>query len=317
VGSGAFIAGDIRIGQNLAMKILLLALFLLSASMFGQAPVSLEGQVVCCAECWAEADRTKVEFGNAEDLLKAKSCVEGGDPTLLAVREGDNFTLYRLEQGKFKLKEKNWLRYIGKKVAVTGTKKKVKNADAFVVDTLAVIVPSLAEREAQAAIGTEATLDLKDLFGADVSLGQFKGRIVILNFWATYCVPCRKEMPDLAAIQNEFAALGVQVIGASTDEVGDRPKVLQFIRETKVNFPIWMGAGSADMQRFGLGEALPGTAIIGRDGKIAHVISGVVDPADLKKRIDAMLPTAETAVSDEETRSEVKQKPKRASSVPS
>lgn len=299
------------------MKILLLALFWLSASVFGQAPVSLEGQIVCCAECWAEADRTKVEFGNAEDLLKAKSCVEGGDPTLLAVREGDNFTLYRLEQGRFKLKEKNWLSYIGKKVAVTGTKKKVKNADAFVVDTLAVIAPSLAEREARAAIGTEATLDLKDLFGADVSLGQYKGRIVILNFWATYCVPCRKEMPDLAAIQNEFAALGVQVIGASTDDAADRPKVLQFIKETKVNFPIWMGAGSADMQRFGLGEALPGTAVIGRDGKIVRVISGVVDPADLRKQINAMLHTAEGQTPDPAASAEVKQKPKRASSVPS
>ena len=63
-----------------------------------------------------------------------------------------------------------------------------------------------------------------------------------LNFWATYCIPCRKEMPDLAAIQNEYAALGVQVIGASTDEAADRAKVLQFVRETKINFPIWMGA---------------------------------------------------------------------------
>ncbi|CAN5404335.1 hypothetical protein BH20ACI2_BH20ACI2_09160 [soil metagenome] len=299
------------------MKFFLLAVFLFTTSAFAQTTVRLEGQVVCCADCWAEADRTKVEFGTAEDLMKAKSCVEGGDPTLLAVREGDKFTLYRLEQGKFKLKEKNWYSYVGKKVAVTGIKKKIKKADAFVVDTLEVVAPSIAERDARAAIGKDATLDLKDLFGADVTLSQYKSRIVILNFWATYCLPCRKEMPDLAAIQNEFAAMGVQVIGASTDEATDRPKVLQFIKETKVNFPIWMGAGTADMIRFGLGEALPGTAVIGRDGKIAHVISGVVDPADLKKRIEAMLPTAESRFPKEDATAEIKQKPKRVSSVPS
>ncbi|HLM60235.1 MAG TPA: hypothetical protein VK308_05495, partial [Pyrinomonadaceae bacterium] len=61
---------------------------IIAFSLFANAQnsaVKLEGQVVCCADCWLEADRTKVEYGNAEDLLKAKSCVEGGDPTLLAV----------------------------------------------------------------------------------------------------------------------------------------------------------------------------------------------------------------------------------------
>ena len=112
---------------------------------------------------------------------------------------------------------------------------------------------------------------------------------MILNFWATYCIPCKTEMPDLAAIQNEYAALGVQVIGASTDDSEDRGKVLQFIRETKINFPIWMGATTADMVRFGLGGALPGTVIIGKDGKVTKVISGVVNQADLRKQIDALV----------------------------
>src|SRR4026208_1061708 len=74
-----------------------------------KSATKLEGQVVCCAECWAEADRNKVEYGTAENLLKAKSCVEGGDPTLLAVREGDKFKLYQLGTGKFRLPGKNWL----------------------------------------------------------------------------------------------------------------------------------------------------------------------------------------------------------------
>jgi thiol-disulfide isomerase/thioredoxin len=299
----------------------LILLFIFGFTIAAQSvSAKIEGQVVCCADCWAEADRTKVEYGTAEDLLKAKSCVEGGDPTLIAVREGDKFTLYQLEQGKFKLTEKNWYSYVGKKVAVTGTKRKNKRADVFVVDALEVIAPSIAEREAKDALGKEVELKLKDLFGTDQSLSQYKGRIVVLNFWATYCVPCRKEMPDLAAIQNEYAALGVQVIGASTDEAADRPKVLQFIKETKVNFPIWMGAKSADMVRFGLGEALPGTVVIDKTGKIVKVISGVVSVVDLKKQIDSMLQTAESSVEKTQTVATgetIKEKATKASSVPS
>jgi hypothetical protein len=68
---------------------------------------------------------------------------------------------------------------------------------------------------------------------------------------------------------------------------------LQFVKETKVNFPIWIGATPAHMMRFGLGAALPGTVIIGRDGRVAKVISGVVNQPDLKKQIDAMLAQAE------------------------
>jgi thiol-disulfide isomerase/thioredoxin len=264
-------------------------LLLLSVQVFAQSGVRLEGQVVCCEECWAEADRTKVEYGTAENLLKAKSCVEGGDPTLLAVREGDRFTLYQLEQGKFRLPGKNWLDFVGKRVAVTGAVQTKKDRKIVRVDALTVLAPSLAEREAAKVLGSEAELKLRDLSGAEQSLSSFKGRIVILNFWATYCLPCKEEMPDLAAIQNEYAVFGVQVIGASTDEAAERAKVLQFIKETRINFPIWMGATTADMLRFGLGTALPGSVLIGKDGRIAKVISGVVNQADLKKQIDAML----------------------------
>ena len=216
-------------------------LFLCASSALGQS-TRLEGTVVCCADCWAEADRTKVEFGTAEDLLKAQSCVAQGDPTLIAVREGDKFTLYQLEQAKFRLPGKNWLDFVGKRVAVTGTIQKKKDINLVRVDALEVLAPSPAERDQSAIMGKEIALALKDPFGAEQRLSSLKGRIVILNFWATYCTPCRKEMPDLAAIQNEYGALGVQVIGASTDEAGDRDKVMQFAKETKVNFPIWLGA---------------------------------------------------------------------------
>lgn len=254
----------------------------------------LEGQVVCCADCWAEADRNKVEYGTAENLLKAKSCVEGGDPTLLAVREADKFKLYQLATGKFRLPGKNWLDFVGKRVAVEGTVQTRKAIDTIRVDTLEVLAPSIAEREAAKLVGQEIDLKLKDLSGVEQSLSALKGRIVILNFWATYCIPCRKEMPDLAAIQNEFAALGVQIIGVSTDAAEDRNKVLQFVRETRINFPIWVDGSTEHMIRFGLGAALPGTVVIGRDGHVVKTISGVVDQAVLRKQIEALLAVATT-----------------------
>lgn len=259
--------------------------------------VRLEGQVVCCAECWAEADRNKVEYGTAENLLKAKSCVEGGDPTLLAVREGDKFKLYQLATAKFRLPGKNWLEFVGKRVAVTGEIQTKKENSIIRVDTLEVLASSIAQREAANVMGQEIELKLKDLSGVEQNLSSLKGRLVILNFWATYCIPCRKEMPDLAAIQNEYAALGVQVIGASADEMEDRSKVLQFIKDTKINFPVWIGATPADMTRFGVGTALPGTIVIGKDGRVAKVISGVINPADLKKQLELML--ASTVVAEE------------------
>ena len=280
---------------------------LMTQSAFAQA-VRVEGQVVCCAECWAQADRTKVQYGTAADLLKAQSCVAGGDPTLIAVREGERFTLYNLMPGKFRLPGKNWLEFIGKLVAVTGTSFSLNDkTKAFRVDSLEVLAPSIAEQEAGNVIGHEKELVLKDLTGTEQKLSSFKGRIVILNFWATYCIPCRKEMPDLAAIQNEYAALGVQVIGASADDPDDRAKVRQFIKETKINFPVWLDATVTDMMRFGLGSALPGTVVIDKDGKVAKVYSGVFSKAELKKQIDSMLTASEKTVAK---RSEV-------SSVPS
>ncbi|CAA9404982.1 MAG: hypothetical protein AVDCRST_MAG74-1865 [uncultured Pyrinomonadaceae bacterium] len=300
-------------------KSVYILLAIMGFSMFVQAQssaVKLEGQVVCCADCWAEADRTKVEYGNAEDLLKAKSCVEGGDPTLLAVRAGDRFKLYQLAEGKFRLAEKNWLAYVGKKISVSGTLNKTKKAEVVRVNSLEIIEKSLAEKQSAEVTGTQVELKLKDLFGAEQSLAQYRGRIVVLNFWATYCVPCRKEMPDLSAIQNEFAALGVQVIGASTDEAADRPKVLQFIKDVKINFPVWLGATSADTLRFGVGTALPATVIIDKDGKVYKTISGIVNQTDLRKDVEKLLQDAEKQAKIE-TKKQTKISDSQASSVPS
>lgn len=155
-------------------------------------------------------------------------------------------------------------------------------------------------------IGTEVELALTDLSGVKQRLSALGGRVVVLNFWATYCEPCRREMPDLAAIQNDYAAFGVQVVGATADDAAARAKVLAFIKETKLNFPVWLGATTGDMERFGLLPALPGTVIVGRDGRVVWVKSGVIKEAEVKKQIDELLLVATRA----ETRPAAAAKPR-------
>ena len=261
------------------------------------APVKLEGQIVCSL-CWfEEKDRTKTPYGTAENMSCAADCAAKGIDAALAVREGagNNFALYLIEDGRFDKGAKNWLAFMGKYVEVAGTlrsgaeQKKYLKVDALNVVAGSASAPVLQDTK---VIGTEVELALRDLFGAEQRLSALRGRVVVLNFWATYCEPCRKEMPDLARIQNNYAALGVQVVGASADEQAARTKVLQFIKETKLNFPVWLGATTGDMERFGLAPALPGTVIIGRDGRIVWHKSGVVKESEVKKQIDTLLAEA-------------------------
>lgn len=261
------------------------------------ATVKLEGQIVCSV-CWFESDdRTKTPYGTAADLECAADCAAKGVDAALAVREGEgnNFKLYLLEDGAFNKGAKNWLAFMGKRVEVAGTMRRADAQKSYVkVDSLNVVAGGATAPILQDAkvIGTQVELALRDLFGAEQRLSALGGRIVVLNFWATFCEPCRKEMPDLAAIQNNYAALGVQVVGASADEATARPKVMQFIKETKLNFPVWLGATTGDMERFGLAPVLPGTVIIGRDGRIVWHKSGVIKEAEVKKKIDELLAQA-------------------------
>jgi thiol-disulfide isomerase/thioredoxin len=277
------------------MKKILLTLGLLLAvcahAAAQESPVKLTGQVVC-SDCWFEAkDRAATPYGTAADLTCAADCAKRGIPTALAVRtgEGSSFALYLLEEGRFRVGDKRWLPFMAKQVEVSGATRRAGDRQFFKVDSLTVVGDSPAAQAAAAAVGTEAELVLRDLYGAEQRLSALRGRVVVLNFWATWCEPCRKEMPDLAAIQNDYAALGVQVVGASADEAADRAKVLKFIKEAKVNFPVWTGATSELMPRFGLAPALPGTVLIDREGKIVSASNAPIDAAALRKQLDALL----------------------------
>jgi thiol-disulfide isomerase/thioredoxin len=132
-------------------------------------------------------------------------------------------------------------------------------------------------------------LVLPDLAHKSQSLEQLKGRIVVLNFWATWCVPCREEMPMLSDIAREYGQRGVVVVGVNTDDEQTRGKIPEFMRKTRVEFPVWAGATTAEMERFGLGTALPATAFIDRDGHIVGRVLGPLDETDVRRRLDYLL----------------------------
>ncbi len=306
--------------KDTAMRIIILTLLILISAApkaIAQNVATLEGQVICCEDCWTRADRKTVPFGTRADLAKAAECVANGDPTLLAVTAADGTTnFYQLETGAFKKPGKNWLELVGSRVEVSGPTRMQKGKRFVRVNHLKVLVTPDKIASEPDVIGSETELVLKDLFGVEQKLSAYRGRIVVLNFWATWCGPCREEMPDLTAVQNQYAALGLQVIGAAADKLEDQKEVREFITTVKVNFPVWLGASTEDMSKFGLGPALPGTAIIGRDGRIIAVFPGVVKQAELRMQLDKLIARSQ---SDAERQIALERKAKRPeiSSVPS
>lgn len=134
-----------------------------------------------------------------------------------------------------------------------------------------------------------ADLELKDLEGNFHKLSDYRGRIVVLNFWATWCVPCRKEMPLFVELQNEYGSRGVQIIAASTDAPDSQQEIPKFVKEFHLNFPVWIGATPEQQASFRLGTGLPGTVIIDVDGNPAYRIIGESTREMLEQRMECLL----------------------------
>ena len=274
--------------SKLYLLLIVLGLGFFSSATRGQTPtkVTLRGQVVCSV-CWFEADdRKKTPYGNAADMKCALDCSELNIPQALAVEDEKGFTLYTLEPGAFKPKGKDFLDIVPKSVEIEGELRTEKDKRFLKVNALKVLDAPLPKPK---PVSDDAVLALKDLTGTPQSLASYRGRVVVLNFWATWCEPCKLEMPDLSAIQNDYAALGVQVVGAAGDTAADSATVLKFIREFKINFPVWVGATTDDMERFGVGPVLPATVIIDRTGKIVRREIGIIKPTELREFLDTLV----------------------------
>ena len=130
---------------------------------------------------------------------------------------------------------------------------------------------------------------LTDLQGKTTTLDAYKGKTVLLNFWATWCGPCTHEMPMLAETANRFADKDVVVVGVSIDDEQTQAKIEPFVKKRKIDFPILVGAKPELLDTFGLGIAVPATAIIAPDGSIPFRVLGEIKKKELAERLDWLL----------------------------
>ncbi|WP_324780026.1 TlpA family protein disulfide reductase [Thiobacillus sedimenti] len=111
-------------------------------------------------------------------------------------------------------------------------------------------------------------LAFPDLQGRAQPLSQWRGRVVVLNFWASWCAPCRDEIPDFVALRAQFEPHGVEFVGIAVDTAAN---VRQFLQQVSVSYPILIGEGAAQELARQLGDtqgALPYTIVLDRDGKV-------------------------------------------------
>jgi len=184
-------------------------------------------------------------------------------------------------------------------------KKTVLILVAVVVATVAVYWADKATRVHTSAAGrpnaTKAgdpapEIKVRDLENKDVTLADYKGKVVLVNFWATWCDPCRVEIPWLIEMQDKYAAKGFTVLGIAMDEEG-KPVVAPFVEKERfdvngqklaMNYPIVIGNEDV-AERFGGLLGYPTSVLISKDGKQIKRVTGVIDEEEISKLIEGAL----------------------------
>jgi thiol-disulfide isomerase/thioredoxin len=146
--------------------------------------------------------------------------------------------------------------------------------------------PDAPPPQAAAAL---AGLALPDPSGKEQRLDQWRGKVLVVNFWATWCAPCREEMPEFMKAQQEFGPKGLQFVGIAVDQAD---KVEQYVKEISLNYPALIGGFGAMELSKTLGNslaALPFTVVVDRQGAIAHTQLGILKPDKLDSLIKKLL----------------------------
>ena len=153
--------------------------------------------------------------------------------------------------------------------------------------SLALLVFTLAITGRSQTIKPRVSLRLVDLHGRPLRLESYRGKVVLLNFWATWCPPCRAEMPDLIKLQGQYRTKGLQVIGITYPPQKMR-EVRRFAGSIGVNYPIAIGT-AATKSRFSKDETLPLTVVIDRQGKVSDLIQGILLPEEFDEKVKPLL----------------------------
>jgi peroxiredoxin len=131
---------------------------------------------------------------------------------------------------------------------------------------------------------------LPDLDGRRIALSDFKGRVVLLNFWATWCPPCKGEVPELVALQSRYQSAGLDIIGVSLDDAPVE-HVRQFKEVYRINYVVLYAGGEKEklIRRFGNFRGIPATFLIDREGRIVKQVTGYMPGSFWEKEIQAVL----------------------------
>lgn len=135
---------------------------------------------------------------------------------------------------------------------------------------------------AQTGVDALLAMTLPDLDGRPWQLSQWRGKVLVLNYWASWCPPCIEEMPMFSRLHERYVAAGVQFVGIGMDET---EKMQAFVRKSPVSYPLLVG-GTSPRGNPGLTvRGLPYTVVLGRDGKVAFSRYGSVDEATLESQL--------------------------------
>jgi len=128
---------------------------------------------------------------------------------------------------------------------------------------------------------------LRTLEGERVSLAKLDGRVVLVNFWATWCPPCRLEMPGFQSVYDDYRDRGFTVVGLATD-VGGAGLVETFVRENRISYPVAMATEEVRL-RYGGVDALPQSFLVDRRGRVRKVVAGVFSEGTLRRAVEELL----------------------------
>ena len=156
----------------------------------------------------------------------------------------------------------------------------ITGEDAEAADDAAVCPPSAKK--------ANLSFTIDDMNGKSISLSAYKGKVILLDFWATWCGPCKAEIPHFVELQQEYGDKGLAVLGLSVDDTVELLK--PFATEFKMNYPVLVGRGRDDVQdAFGPLWGIPTTFLISRDGRICRKNTGLQGKAKYERDIKALL----------------------------